>query len=604
MAMNVTRTLKARVGLDGMDEYKRALSELNSGNRVLTSEMRKLQAEYKGNTESVEYLTKRGELLERQLLQQKDKVATLREAVEKAARTTGMASQETQSWIVKLNNAEAAEMELQHEIDDNNKTIEQQGSVFGKLTGKVEELAGEMGIKLPPQASNALKAIQGLSAESVTAFAAIGAGVTAVVAAIKALHENTVQVAHDVDEMITESMVTGLSTQTIQQFKYAENLIDVSYQTITSSLTKLTRSMASARDGNAATADTFKALGVSITDASGNLRSSEDVFYDVVDALGQVDNATERDALAMEILGRSAQDLNPLIIQGSDALRELGEEAEETGYVLDESQIKKLGEVDDAYQRTQLQIEALKKELAADFAPASREAMELFVKAVKWASEMLHDSGIITGLASILESIGGIIETTVHLITDVLPGTSQGINQFKNVLSGLAIVMATIADAANVVTGLLSLDFERVGTSLGFNKNRGQASNLQTVLMQQQGTYDDWYAFYNDPRKDTSKYGYDAASGLYYDLKTGNYVYGNNATGNDNWRGGLTWVGENGPELVALPSGSRIASAQDSRMAGGVYIGSIVIDAHNVKEFTDIIDMVQSERIRARMGVT
>ena len=45
MAMNVTRTLKARVGLDGMDEYKRALSELNSGNRVLTSEMRKLQAE-------------------------------------------------------------------------------------------------------------------------------------------------------------------------------------------------------------------------------------------------------------------------------------------------------------------------------------------------------------------------------------------------------------------------------------------------------------------------------------------------------------------------------------------------------------------------------
>lgn len=604
MAMNVTRTLKARVGLDGMDEYKRALSELNSGNRVLTSEMRKLQAEYKGNTESVEYLTKRGELLERQLLQQKDKVATLREAVEKAARTTGMASQETQSWIVKLNNAEAAEMELQHEIDDNNKEIEQQGTAFGQLTGKIEDLAGKMGIKIPAEAKTALEAIKGMSGGSAKAIVAIGAAITAVIKGFKEMHEMTKQMAADADETITESMVTGLSTQTIQQFKYAENLIDVSYSTITSSLTKLTRSMASARDGNAATADTFKALGVSITDASGNLRSSEDVFFDVVDALGQVDNATERDALAMEILGKSAQDLNPLIIQGSETLRGFAEEAENAGYVLGESQIKKLGEVDDAYQRSQLQVEALKKELAADFAPASREAMELFAKAVKWASDMLHDSGIITGLAAILESIGGIIETTLHLITDVLPGTSQGINQFKNVLSGLAIVMATVADAANVITGLLSFDFERVGTSLGFNKSRGQASNLQTVLMQQQGTYEDWYAFYNDPLKDTSKYGYDAASGLYYDLKTGNYVYGNNATGNDNWRGGLTWVGENGPELVALPSGSRIASAQDSRMAGGVYIGSIVIDAHNVKEFTDIIDMVQSERIRARMGVT
>ena len=70
------RTVKARVELDGEKEYKQALSELNSGNKTLASEMRKLQAEYQGNSESVEFLTKKGELLERQLLQQKDKVMT------------------------------------------------------------------------------------------------------------------------------------------------------------------------------------------------------------------------------------------------------------------------------------------------------------------------------------------------------------------------------------------------------------------------------------------------------------------------------------------------------------------------------------------------
>ena len=76
------RTIGARIELDGEAEYKKAISEINSGNRTLASEMRKLQAEYQGNGDSMEFLTKKGELLEKQLLQQKEKVETLRGAVE------------------------------------------------------------------------------------------------------------------------------------------------------------------------------------------------------------------------------------------------------------------------------------------------------------------------------------------------------------------------------------------------------------------------------------------------------------------------------------------------------------------------------------------
>ena len=107
-----TRTVKARVALDGEKEYKAALSELNKGNQVLSSEMRKLQAEFKGQTESTEFLTKKGELLERQLLQQKDKVQTLREALANAAAQYGESSEKTQEWQIKLNNAEAAQYDL------------------------------------------------------------------------------------------------------------------------------------------------------------------------------------------------------------------------------------------------------------------------------------------------------------------------------------------------------------------------------------------------------------------------------------------------------------------------------------------------------------
>lgn len=599
-----TRTVKAKVELDGEKQYKQAISELNTGNRTLASEMRKLQAEYKGNTESVEYLTKRGEILERQLLQQKNKVQTLKDAVAESAKQYGEADKRTQKLVQKLNYAEAAQFDLQHSIEENNAEITKQGQVMVGVTNKVTELADQLGINLPPAARKALDGMQNLSTGSAVAMAATVAAVTAVIAAVKKLHEATLEAAHDVDNTITESMVTGLSTTTLQQFQYAENLIDVSVNTLTGSLTKLTRNMASAQDGNASLAESFASLGVSIEDSNGNLRTSEEVFYDVIDALGQIDNATERDAAAMELMGKSAQELNPLIIQGTETLRALGAEAEATGYVLDESQIKKLGEVDDAYQRMQLTIDATKKQLAADFAPASQEAMELFTKGIKAAADMLVRSGIVDGLASILQSLGGIIEVGASLVNSLIPGANGALGALTVTLGGVAQLLALISDAANVVAGLLTLDFNRIGVAMGFGKSSGQASNWQRVYMQQNGTWEQYNSYYNrsNPYSDTSKYGYDSATGQYYDLRTGNYMYGMNASGNDNWRGGLTYLGENGPETAILPSGTRILSAQDTRALSGGDTFVFNIEARTVKEFNDLMNLVDTARVRRRMA--
>jgi hypothetical protein len=120
--------------------------------------------------------------------------------------------------------------------------------------------------------------------------------------------------------------------------------------------------------------------------------------------------------------------------------------------------------------------------------------------------------------------------------------------------------------------------------------------------MQQNGTlaqYDNFYGGW------PQNYGYDANTGRYYDKNSGNYVqydprYNYNATGNDNWRGGLTWVGEAGPELVSLPGGTQILNAQDSRNLGGDTF-YVTIDAKSVKEFNDIVELAQSARVRRRM---
>ena len=604
MASSTTRRrVGATVELDGAKEYKEAIAELNVGNATLRSEMQKLQAEYKGQADSTEYLTKKGDLLERQLLQQQDKVKKLQEAVAWATKEYKEADSRTQEWIQKLNRAQAEEFNLKHAIEENNQALENQGNVMNKIAGSVQGVADKFGIQLPAGADKALNAMKGFSNGSVAAMAAVGAAVAAVVEGVKALTQMTLDVASDVDTIITESIVTGIDTKTYQALQYAENLVDVSVSSMTGSLSKLMQNMNAARSGNEELASTFQSLGIEIQNSDGTLRDSYDVMLEIVDALGQMASGTERDALTTQLLGKSAQELNPLIEAGSAALRKYGETAEAVGYILDEDQIEKLGEVDDAYQEVQLTIEGLKKQMAADFAPAAKEAMELFRDVVQAAGKALKDSGLIENLATIITNLISIIRSIGQMLQQI-PGFNQALGILKVTLGAIAQFTAVIADAADLIKSIVTLDFRGAANALGFGYGRGEANHWQTVYMTQNGTYDQYAEYYANKRGESnhSGYKYDTAIGQYYDEKTGNYITnpGWNAGGTDSWRGGLTWVGEAGPELVALPQGSSVYSAQDSQNMGGDTF-YITIDAASVREFNDIVEMARSARIRRRM---
>ena len=573
------RTLGAKFELSGEKEYKQAISELNTGNATLRTEMQKLQAEYKSQGESTEYLTKKGELLERQLLQQQDKVQALREAVANAAKQYGEADQRTQKWQQQLNKAEAEEFQLKNQIDETNKALQGQGQEMVSLGDTVGELANKFGITLPKEVTTAMNSMDGFSMKTVAALGIAAAAVAAVVKAFKELNDITLQVAADADEYLEKSAITGVPVEMLQAWDYAAPLIDTDVETITGAMTKLTKAMGDAAGGSEATQEKFAELGVSITDSEGHLRDSQDVLMDVIDALGQMENGTERDAAAMALLGKNAQELNPLIEAGSGALKEYADEAKELGFVLDEDQIQKLGEVDDAYQQVKLTQEAIRKQLAADFAPAAKAAMELFADVVKKAGDWLKRSEIIESLAQVFETLVDIIRSIGEFI-NTIPGLEKGTDQIRNAFKGVAVVLATIADTIKLIIGLMPgmWGSGMASTALGLNRNKGQMSNTQRVL------YGDATGFTYDPT--TGKY-------------TGNYFAGQNAGGTDNWRGGLTWVGEAGPELVALPGGSQILNAQDSRIGGDTFY--ITIDAASVKEFNDIVEMARSARVRERM---
>ena len=579
-----TRSVKARVELDGEKEYKAALQDLNSGNRTLASEMKKLQAEYKGNTESTEFLTKKGALLEQQLLQQRDKVQTLREAVNKLAAQYGESDSRTQEWIQKLNNAEAAEYDLEHAIQANDKALQGEQETMTGLGDAVSGLTEKLGIRLPQGATNALNGMSKLSAGTVAAMGVAVAGVMALVKTVQTLQDETVAAAARADDIMTKATQMNISAQQYQALQYASPFVDVDVDTMASSLQKLTAAMGDAASGSDAAMAKFTALGVSITNTDGTLRDAYDVWLDTMDALAGMTNETERDVAAQDLLGKSASDLATIYRDGTGTLREYTQAAEEN-YIMSDEQLAALGAVDDAVQHLHLTQEANKNMIANEWAPTAKKAFESFDRLVAAAGKALVDSGIVKGFGELVQFAVGLIDPITSLLekADSAPGRLQPVYE---ILHGLAGVLAWIADAANVAIGLVQTltivgakqGLERIGTALGYGKSTGSYSNLQR-----------WQ-------------GYGDTSGQYYDESIGAWTgnYGRNAPGNSSWRGGLTWVGEAGPELVDLSPGSRVYSAQDSRNFGSETI-IVQCDINQLQDLDAVIRLAKSARVRQRM---
>ena len=612
--------INTRFTLSGEKEYKQALSEIGNGMRVLDSEMRKVQSAYAKNADSVESLAAQNDVLERKILSQTEKIEYLKAALQQSAEKYGESDKRTMQWQTSLNNAEAELNNLNNKLDENKEKIEESGKETGNLGDVVSGLTEKFGIKLPEGMQKSMNSMGSLNASSVKIAGGFAALAIAIAKAEKALISMTKESAAFADNIITLSMQTGQTTEQLQEFSYATELIDVSVDTLQGSLTKLTNNMQDTINGTGNAKASFEALGISVTDADGNMRSANDVFYETIDALGDVKNETERDAMAMDIFGRSAQDLNPLIIQGSQTLKAYADEAHNVGYVLDEEALSALGAVDDAYQRLQKSQEGAKNQLSAEFAPYLTEFYEKNTKLIKDGGQALKDSGIVDSFGMLLETVGDIIAPTDQLSSDTVPKLTEALRPLAEIMAGIADTIDFISGAATVLTtGIWDWDkwsggWKQMGKAAGFGYSYGNGNNTQTLKEKWEqtdvnratsangyGQYyanGKWYSNYESYLRDEWEKSGTGTTFEYWKMQKGY-----NASGTDYWRGGRTLIGEYGPEEVVLPQGTRIMTAQETRQAAGGDTFYITIPANTVKEFNDIVNIARNKRRTDRMGV-
>lgn len=410
-------TIEFRGDTSSLDK---ALRKINDETKAIDRELKNVNKALKFNPGNVELWRQKQELLKQKISETKERLDLLKNA-QKQMDAAG----------VDKNSEEYRK--LQREIitaESQVKTFEAQLRKIGNINLRA---ASEQLKQIGSNLESAGQKMRGLS----TAAAAVTAAIGAV----------TVKSASWADDINTMSKKYSIATDDLQMYAAAAELVDVNVETIAKSHIKLEKSMYSASSGTGATAEAFEKLGVSVTNADGSLREGDAVWQDTIAALGQVENETERDALAMQLMGKSASELNPLIEDGGEAYKNLAETMSKYGLdFIDEETLNNANAFNDSLDTIKaigaVAFQQLGTTLAGYLAPAMEKIVKVVGKVAEWLTNL--DPKVLAIIATVA-GVLAVLAPLLIVIGKIATGVSALMSVFAVLAGPVGIVIAVIA---------------------------------------------------------------------------------------------------------------------------------------------------------------
>ena len=347
-------------------QLDKALRDVDKSTRSIDSELKKVNTALKFNPTSVELWRQKQDLLKQKIGETETRLKALKSA-----------QAQMDAKGVDKNSAEYRN--LQREIittESKLKTFKGQLQSIGNIKLRV---ASEQLKQIGSKATAAGNAMRGISRAAGVVAAGIGA--LAVKSGMWA------------DDLNTLSKQYGIGTKELQLYSAAAELVDVSVTDIAKSHVKLTKNMKSALDGSKKQAEAFKTLGINIQNSDGTLRDADTVWQETIKALGQMENETERDAVAMTLMGGAARNLNPLIEDGGETYKNVAETMQKYGLdFIDQGTLDKANEFKDKLDTIKavgaLAFQGLGAQLAEVLAPALEKVVGAVGAFAKWLSNL------------------------------------------------------------------------------------------------------------------------------------------------------------------------------------------------------------------------
>lgn len=401
------------------------LTKVNTKIKSTQSQLKDVNKLLKLDPKNTELLQQKQKLLGDAVKETKDKLKELKEiqsrmdaeGVDKSSAQYQALQREIIATEQDLEKAEKAQADFNAEMQKAAEDAKKAESALGRFK------AGLSGV------SDKLKAFSEKTAEMAQKTRAMSAAAAGALTAIGGL---AYKAAQNADDLNTLAKQTGFTTAELQKMQYAADRIDVSMETITGAAARMTKQLGSNEDK-------FASLGVATRDVNGNFRSTSDIFFDTVKALSQIQNETERDTVAMDIFGRSANELAGVIDDGGAALKDFGKEAENAGLIMSQDTLDGLNEVND-------EIDRLKAQGTAALAKAGATALQALQPVLE---------KVMNAIAKVLEYISNLSPKTMEIILIVLAAVAA-ISPLLSLISGLSMAFSLLASPVGIVIAIIA----------------------------------------------------------------------------------------------------------------------------------------------------
>ena len=403
----------------------KALRQIKNSTKDIDNELKQVNRALKFNPTSVELWRQKQDLLKQKIKETENNLKELK----------SIQAQMDASGVDK--NSEAYRR-VQREIisaESKLKTFNAELRKIGQVNLRaMSEQFKDMGNKLTA-AGNAMRGIS-------TAAAALAASIGAL----------TVKSGKWADELNTMSKVYSIGTGELQKYSAAADLVDVSTEDIAKSHIKLEKQMLSASKGTGASAEAFEKLGVSVTEADGSLRSGDAVWQDTIKALGSMENETERDALAMQLMGKSAANLNPLIEDGGETYKQVADTLAKYNLdFVDQETLDQANEFNDAIDTIKMvglvAFQQLGTQLAAYLAPALEKVVDVVGRLAAWFSNLSPRT------QALIAAIAGV----VAVVAPLLIGLGKVSFAISSILSLAATLGPVIAGVGSTLLPIIAI---------------------------------------------------------------------------------------------------------------------------------------------------
>ena len=474
-----------KIGLEGEKEFKKALSEINQSFKVLGSEMKVVQSQFDKNDSSVEALTARNKVLNKEIEAQKQKIETLRSALANASEFFGENDRRTQNWQIQLNNATAALNNMERELEQNEKAIDELGDEMQQAARQADNFGDEMEgtAKDADDASSKLdkvgSVVKGLGVAIGASVAAAGAALAGLTKSFLDLAESTREYREDQAKLDAAFTTAGFTAEqagnAYTDFYSILGEEDRSVEAV-NHLAKLCETEEELTQWTDIAAGVWATFGDSLpieglTEAANETAKTGQLTGVLADALNWAGTSEDEFQASLDACN-SEQERAALITKTLNGLYEDAAEnyKELNGDVMDARRAQ--AELTDAYA----QLGAIAEPIMTTLKFMAADVLNEMIPFVAMMGEGLQ--GVLEGTAgsaeTFAEGMRGIVDVLLTQLSTIIPMIGQailtslptllqaGVDIIVTLLDGIVSALPTLAEAAvmivlELVNGLLSL---------------------------------------------------------------------------------------------------------------------------------------------------